>query len=112
MEDDGESGDDHLSPSPSDNEEDEDEEYMEDEGVREDSEGEHADFCHVCKDGGELLCCDKCPLAYHLECTFPPIKKIPNGDWWCQKCTVSTCSVYSSHVHVHIPLYLCTHVHM
>ena len=54
-----------------------------------DSEGEHADYCHICKDGGELLCCDTCPLAYHLVCLKPPIKEIPDGDWRCPRCEVS-----------------------
>ena len=51
-----------------------------------DSEGEHADYCHTCKDGGELLCCDFCPLAYHLGCLAPPIERIPDGDWKCPRC--------------------------
>ena len=24
-------------------------------------------YCHVCDDGGELLCCEYCPRAYHVE---------------------------------------------
>ena len=51
-----------------------------------DSEGEHADFCYSCKDGGELLCCDFCPLAYHLGCLTPPMEEIPDGDWKCPRC--------------------------
>ena len=51
-----------------------------------DSEGEHADYCHTCKDGGELLCCDFCPLAYHLGCLTPPMECIPDGDWKCPRC--------------------------
>ncbi len=51
-----------------------------------DSEGEHADYCHTCKDGGELLCCDFCPLAYHLKCLIPPMSAIPNGEWRCARC--------------------------
>lgn len=51
-----------------------------------DSEGEHADYCHTCKDGGELLCCDFCPLAYHLKCLVPPMSSIPNDDWRCPRC--------------------------
>ena len=75
----------NLSRSSSD-----DEEFMEDdEGEGEqDSEGEHADNCYYCKDGGELLCCDKCPLAYHLQCLFPPLKEIPEGSWQCPRCLV------------------------
>ena len=51
-----------------------------------DSEGEHADFCHTCKDGGELLCCDNCPLAFHMTCLVPPMEIIPSGDWRCPRC--------------------------
>lgn len=51
-----------------------------------DSEGEHADYCYTCKDGGELLCCDFCPLAYHLKCLVPPMAAIPNDDWRCPRC--------------------------
>ena len=51
-----------------------------------DSEGEHADYCYTCKDGGELLCCDFCPLAYHLKCLVPPMSSIPTDDWRCPRC--------------------------
>lgn len=51
-----------------------------------DSEGEHADYCYTCKDGGELLCCDFCPLAYHLKCLVPPMAAIPTDDWRCPRC--------------------------
>lgn len=48
---------------------------------------EHADQCAVCFEGGELLCCDTCPLAYHLNCAYPPLRRIPRGNWACQVCT-------------------------
>ena len=63
------------------------EEEEEEEGKLSDSEGEHADYCHTCRDGGELLCCDFCPLAYHLKCLIPPMNSIPNGDWLCPRCS-------------------------
>lgn len=47
------------------------------------------EFCRVCKDGGELLCCDTCPSSYHLHCLNPPLPEIPNGEWLCPRCTVS-----------------------
>ena len=25
-------------------------------------------YCRICDDGGELLCCEFCPRAYHIEC--------------------------------------------
>ena len=52
------------------------------------SEDMHSDYCRVCKDGGQLLCCDSCPSAYHLHCLIPPMKKIPGGDWRCTRCKV------------------------
>ena len=47
------------------------------------------EFCRVCKDGGELLCCDTCPSAYHVHCLNPPMKMIPDGEWHCPRCSVS-----------------------
>ncbi|KAM6918220.1 autoimmune regulator [Xenentodon cancila] len=44
------------------------------------------DECAVCKDGGELICCDGCPQAFHLMCLDPPITSIPNGSWRCEGC--------------------------
>ncbi|KAL7581573.1 hypothetical protein ACA910_022133 [Epithemia clementina (nom. ined.)] len=29
---------------------------------------QHQDFCQVCGDGGELICCPRCPVSVHLEC--------------------------------------------
>uniref|UniRef100_A0A673G1H6 Autoimmune regulator n=1 Tax=Sinocyclocheilus rhinocerous TaxID=307959 RepID=A0A673G1H6_9TELE len=49
--------------------------------------GEHNDDeCTVCKDGGELICCDGCPRAFHLTCLVPPLTSIPSGTWRCQLC--------------------------
>uniref|UniRef100_A0A8C7YE61 Chromodomain helicase DNA binding protein 4 n=1 Tax=Oryzias sinensis TaxID=183150 RepID=A0A8C7YE61_9TELE len=51
----------------------------------------HIEFCRVCKDGGELLCCDTCPSSYHIHCLNPPLPEIPNGEWICPRCKVSPC---------------------
>lgn len=58
------------------------------EGIKEQEEDEHMEFCRVCKDGGELLCCDQCPSAYHPHCLNPPLKTIPDGDWHCPRCSL------------------------
>ena len=67
----------------------EDEEDRRDEGVEEEDD-HHIEFCRVCKDGGELLCCDTCPSSYHIHCLNPPLPEIPNGEWICPRCKVST----------------------
>ncbi|XP_054624635.1 autoimmune regulator [Dunckerocampus dactyliophorus] len=58
------------------------------------------DECAVCKDGGELICCDGCPQAFHLTCLDPPLSAIPmssahfkqtklhiHGSWQCNSCS-------------------------
>ncbi|XP_041946627.1 chromodomain-helicase-DNA-binding protein 5 isoform X2 [Alosa sapidissima] len=62
-----------------------DEEEEEEEPVGEE-EDDHMEFCRVCKDGGELLCCDTCPSSYHIHCLNPPLPEIPNGEWLCPRC--------------------------
>lgn len=52
-----------------------------------DADSEHVDNCAQCEQGGELLCCDVCPLAYHVDCAYPPLRRIPRGNWACQVCT-------------------------
>lgn len=66
---------------------DEEEEEEEPAGEEED---DHMEFCRVCKDGGELLCCDTCPSSYHIHCLNPPLPEIPNGEWLCPRCMVSS----------------------
>uniref|UniRef100_A0A8C3G789 Chromodomain helicase DNA binding protein 3 n=1 Tax=Cyclopterus lumpus TaxID=8103 RepID=A0A8C3G789_CYCLU len=53
----------------------------------EDEDDDHMEFCRVCKDGGELLCCDTCTSSYHIHCLNPPLPEIPNGEWLCPRCT-------------------------
>lgn len=55
----------------------------------EEEDDDHMEFCRVCKDGGELLCCDTCTSSYHIHCLNPPLPEIPNGEWLCPRCTVS-----------------------
>ncbi|XP_073327961.1 uncharacterized protein [Pagrus major] len=49
-------------------------------------EMESEDFCAVCLNGGDLLCCDRCPKVYHLVCHIPPLNSFPLGDWVCTLC--------------------------
>ncbi|XP_064165077.1 chromodomain-helicase-DNA-binding protein 4 isoform X5 [Anguilla rostrata] len=70
----------------SEGEEDNDAEGRRDGGETEEDD-HHMEFCRVCKDGGELLCCDSCPSSYHIHCLNPPLPEIPNGEWICPRCT-------------------------
>uniref|UniRef100_A0AAY4DS71 DNA helicase n=1 Tax=Denticeps clupeoides TaxID=299321 RepID=A0AAY4DS71_9TELE len=58
-----------------------------DRGEAAEEDDHHMEFCRVCKDGGELLCCDSCPSSYHIHCLNPPLPEIPNGEWICPRCT-------------------------
>ncbi|KAJ0259672.1 Uncharacterized protein HA466_0059920 [Hirschfeldia incana] len=65
------------------------------------SANENDDLCVICADGGNLLRCDSCPRAFHIECVSLP--SIPRGNWHCKYCeknskseTVGEYSVNSS----------------
>jgi len=40
-------------------------------------EDPNEDWCAVCQNGGELLCCDKCPKVFHLTCHVPTLTASP-----------------------------------
>ncbi|XP_033987349.1 transcription intermediary factor 1-alpha isoform X1 [Trematomus bernacchii] len=49
-------------------------------------EDPNEDWCAVCQNGGELLCCDKCPKVFHLACHIPALNESPSGEWFCSLC--------------------------
>ncbi|KAM6304893.1 autoimmune regulator [Aegotheles albertisi] len=51
---------------------------------------ENEDECAACGDGGELICCDGCPRAFHLACLVPPLPRVPSGTWRCGSCVTDT----------------------
>ncbi|KAI9915707.1 hypothetical protein PsorP6_007428 [Peronosclerospora sorghi] len=46
--------------------------------------------CVVCgldQNGDSILLCDGCDGEYHTYCLVPPLTEIPEGDFYCKKCT-------------------------
>ncbi|XP_063833422.1 PHD finger protein 12-like [Ostrinia nubilalis] len=50
--------------------------------------GHNHDSCDACGEGGDLICCDRCPASFHLGCYDPPLDEndIPAGQWLCREC--------------------------
>jgi hypothetical protein len=44
------------------------------------------DHCAICGEGGNLLICDGCESEWHMECTKPALKTVPEGRWECDVC--------------------------
>lgn len=45
--------------------------------------------CLICRrkgDADKLLLCDECNAGTHMFCMKPPMKKIPEGNWYCFRC--------------------------
>lgn len=53
------------------------------------------DYCAVCLNGGDLLCCENCPRVYHLPCHVPAIASFPsdNATWICTLCASDEASL-------------------
>lgn len=46
--------------------------------------------CEICKtieNPDKLLLCDNCDAPYHTYCLNPPLKEVPEDDWFCAECT-------------------------
>ena len=44
------------------------------------------DQCAICGEGGNLIICDGCESEWHLKCTKPMLKRVPEGRWECDVC--------------------------
>ena len=49
----------------------------------------HISYCIQCRDGGDLMCCDGCPAAYHPACVG--LKEVPDEDFYCPACVQVCC---------------------
>ncbi|KAL6575797.1 hypothetical protein OROHE_000778 [Orobanche hederae] len=53
--------------------------------TRKSSSAENDDLCSICEDGGDLLCCESCPRAFHPVCV--DLLSLPQGTWYCKYCS-------------------------
>ena len=44
------------------------------------------DKCMICEKYGDLMICDTCDNSCHVQCAYPAIDEIPDGDWYCREC--------------------------
>lgn len=54
-----------------------------------DIEDGNVDYCLICKKSGGLLCCDKCPRAFHHTCLDVNKSDLPD-QWECPRCTIDS----------------------
>merc|ERR1712042_117577 len=44
------------------------------------------EFCEENDREDQLLLCDGCDAAFHLDCLENPLDQVPEGDWYCDSC--------------------------
>ncbi|EDV53357.1 probable histone-lysine N-methyltransferase Mes-4 [Drosophila erecta] len=49
-------------------------------------------WCYICVKGGELVCCETCPIAVHAHCRNIPIKT--NENYICEECESGRLPLY------------------
>ncbi|KAL7084603.1 hypothetical protein ACP275_14G232700 [Erythranthe tilingii] len=50
---------------------------------------DNGDECCLCKMGGNLICCDGCPAAFHSRCVGVVSSQLPEGEWYCPECSIN-----------------------
>jgi len=46
----------------------------------------NVDYCHICHKHGNLVCCDYCPRAFHMECIESSHCPTSDSRWECMVC--------------------------
>lgn len=60
--------------------------------------------CTVCGDRDDaesMLLCDMCDGAYHIFCLEPPLRSIPQGEWFCAECA----AVRNKYLHTRLKVF-------
>ncbi|XWS25514.1 hypothetical protein CRYUN_Cryun27aG0074700 [Craigia yunnanensis] len=52
---------------------------------------ESDEVCSACRNGGKLICCERCPSAFHMNCLG--LEEVPKGDWFCPSCCCGICCI-------------------
>lgn len=58
-----------------------------------DAKARDGEVCEIClggEDATKTLICDGCDRAYHMYCLEPPMKDVPQSDWYCDDCLNTT----------------------
>ncbi|XP_045579778.1 histone-lysine N-methyltransferase NSD2 isoform X1 [Salmo salar] len=59
-------------------------------------------WCFVCSKGGQLLCCESCPAAFHPDCLNIAM---PDGSWFCNDCRAGKKPKYRDIIWVKLGIY-------
>ncbi|KAM9354803.1 histone-lysine N-methyltransferase NSD2 [Pholidichthys leucotaenia] len=59
-------------------------------------------WCFVCSKGGQLLCCESCPAAFHPDCLNIAM---PDGSWFCNDCRAGKKPKYGDIIWVKLGTY-------
>ncbi|XP_074465891.1 histone-lysine N-methyltransferase NSD2 isoform X2 [Sebastes fasciatus] len=59
-------------------------------------------WCFVCSKGGQLLCCESCPAAFHPDCLNIAM---PDGSWFCNDCRAGKKPKYTDIIWVKLGTY-------
>lgn len=51
------------------------------------NEIQQCEICRQTKDEHLTLLCDGCDQAYHMYCLQPPLTTVPEGEWFCTRCS-------------------------
>ncbi|CAF4744509.1 unnamed protein product [Pieris macdunnoughi] len=49
--------------------------------------------CYICygkESPDEIILCDECNYGFHMKCLDPPLKELPEEDWYCPSCKRDT----------------------